>query len=286
MVVFPNAKINLGLSITGKRDDGYHDLETVFFPAPITDVLELITGYPSESTHPENNYPGIHFSSSGLAIDGRPESNLCVKAYNLLAADFPEIGAVSLHLYKKIPMGAGLGGGSSDGSFTLKLLDEHYQLGLSTQQLIDYAARLGSDCPFFILNKPCLASSRGEVMEEIELDLSGYDLVLVNPGIHVNTGWAFSQLQLSQRSYASGTIRDLITEKPEQWRDRLVNDFEEPVFRKHPELAAIKSTLYSAGAIYASMSGSGSTIFALVSPEFSLPSFDEAYTIHRASLTV
>jgi 4-diphosphocytidyl-2-C-methyl-D-erythritol kinase len=286
MVVFPNAKINLGLAITGKREDGYHDLETVFFPAPITDVLELITGYPSESTHPENNFPGLHFSSSGLAIDGRPESNLCVKAYKLLASDFPEIGAVSMHLHKNIPMGAGLGGGSADGSFTLKLLDEHYQLGLSTQQLIDYAARLGSDCPFFILNKPCLASSRGEVMEEISLDLGGYDLILVSPRIHVNTGWAFSQLQLSQKTYTSGTIRDLIAEKPEHWKGRLVNDFEEPVFKRHPELAEIKSALYDAGAIYASMSGSGSTVFALVSPDFVPPSFHSAYTIHRAPITV
>jgi 4-diphosphocytidyl-2-C-methyl-D-erythritol kinase len=286
MVVFPNAKINLGLAITGKRDDGYHDLETVFFPAPISDVLELITGYPSENTDPETNLPGIHFSSSGLAIDGKPDSNLCVKAYDLLAADFPEIGAVTMHLYKNIPMGAGLGGGSADGSFTLKLLNEHFQLGLNTQQLIDYAARLGSDCPFFILNKPCLASSRGEVMEEIKLDLSGYDLVLVNPGIHVNTGWAFSQLQLPQTAYASGTIRELIAEKPEYWKDRLVNDFEEPVFKRHPEIADIKLALYSAGAVYASMSGSGSTVFALVSGDFTLPSLNKAYTIHRASLTV
>ena len=215
MVVFPNAKINLGLSVTAKRNDGYHNLETVFYPINTKDSLEMIIGHPSDSGNNQHNFAGVHFSTSGLPIDGKPENNLCLRAINLLSRDYPEIGQVKIHLHKHIPMGAGLGGGSSDAAFTLVLLNELFQLSMGRQQLINYAAALGSDCPFFIINKPCLASSRGEIMEEISLDLSGYDIVLIYPGIHVNTGWAFSQLKPGVDSTRQ-PLKELIMPEPFQ----------------------------------------------------------------------
>jgi len=190
MVVFPNCKINLGLRIIRKRNDGYHDLETVFYPIPLTDALEVIRVSGADTD--------IAFQSSGLPISGDSTNNLCVKAYQLLKKDFPQLGSVQMHLHKVIPMGAGLGGGSSDGAFALQLINDLFHLQLSKEQLIGYALQLGSDCPFFILNQPCFASGRGEKMEPVALDLSGYHFAIVNPGIHVNTGWAFSQLQLDK----------------------------------------------------------------------------------------
>jgi len=199
MLSFPNCKINLGLHILGKRDDGFHNLETVFYPVPFKDALELI---PSTNT-------GIEFTATGLAVDGNAADNLCAKAYHLLKKDFPEIPTIKIHLHKAIPLGAGLGGGSADAAFMLKLLNEKFKLNLSTDQLINYALQLGSDCPFFIINKPCLATGRGEMLEEIAVDLSAYKIVLINPGIHINTGWAFpisplpSRQDLSKKLFSS-----------------------------------------------------------------------------------
>ncbi|MFZ1454383.1 MAG: 4-(cytidine 5'-diphospho)-2-C-methyl-D-erythritol kinase, partial [Ferruginibacter sp.] len=184
MVSFPNCKINLGLHILGKREDGFHNLETLFYPVPFKEALELIPSLNS----------AIEFTATGLAVDGNTSDNLCVKAYHLLKKDYPEIPAVKIHLHKAIPLGAGLGGGSADAAFMLKLLNEKFKLQLSTDQLINYALQLGSDCPFFIINKPCYATGRGEVLEETTLDLSAYKIVLINPGIHINTGWAFSNI--------------------------------------------------------------------------------------------
>ncbi|MGN6402335.1 MAG: 4-(cytidine 5'-diphospho)-2-C-methyl-D-erythritol kinase, partial [Flavisolibacter sp.] len=186
MISFPNCKINLGLHILQKRADGFHDLETVFYPVPLRDGLEIIQNASSQDE--------IIFTNSGLTIDVQPEDNICVKAYLLLKKDFPQLPAVIMHLHKTIPSGAGLGGGSADGAFTLLLLNKKFNLGLHENQLIEYALQLGSDCPFFIINKPSYATGRGENLQETELDLSPYQIVLVNPEIHINTGWAFSQI--------------------------------------------------------------------------------------------
>lgn len=254
MIVFPNCKINLGLQILNKREDGYHNLATVFYPVGWKDVVEVIRKDDGrQKTH------DISFSSSGLEVAGDPQNNLCIKAYQLLKKDFPSLPSVQMHLHKTIPMGAGLGGGSADGAFTLKLLNDKFQLGLSQQQLIDYALQLGSDCPFFILNQPVYATGRGEIIEPFNLDLSAYQFVIVNPGIHVNTGWAFAQLQLKDAPRPD--LRTIVQQPINTWKEELINDFEAPVCKAHPEIAAVKEELYNAGALYASMTGSGSTVF-------------------------
>ncbi len=253
MLSFPNCKINLGLHILDKREDGYHNLETVFYPVPFKDALELI---------PSTN-ADIEFTATGLAVDGNAADNLCVKAYHLLKKDFREIPAVKIHLHKAIPLGAGLGGGSADAAFMLKLLNEKFKLNLSTNQLISYALQLGSDCPFFIINKPCLATGRGEVLEEIAIDLSAYKIVLINPGIHINTGWAFSNIT---PALPVKSIKEIIQQPINTWKDELKNDFETAVFTAHPAIKEIKETLYTQGAIYAAMSGSGSTVFGIFEP--------------------
>jgi len=250
LIVFPNCKINIGLNILGKRTDGYHNLETIFYPLPLYDVLEVIqhsnTGQPCE----------LFFT--GIAIEGNPEDNLCAKAYHLLKKDHPQLPPVKIYLHKTIPAGAGLGGGSADGAFMLGLLNDKFQLHLSQEKLLSYALKLGSDCPFFIVNKPCFAEQRGEVLEPVTLDLRGYKLLLVNPGIHVSTGWAFSQV-----NYSSNDLKNTINEPVEHWRQLITNNFEEPVFKKFPKAAAIKNQLYTYGACYASMSGSGSTVYGI-----------------------
>ena len=273
MVAFPGCKINLGLRILNKRTDGFHNLATVFYPLPLKEVLEIIRNNDTD------NKEAIHFTLSGNIVDGNTENNLCVKAYHLLKKDFPQLPAVSMHLHKAIPMGAGLGGGSADAAFTLKLLNEKFQLSLSTDQLISYSLQLGSDCPFFIIDQPCYATGRGEMLEPVSLSLSHYQLLLINPGIHINTGWAFSQLSIPEIDPDSVTgqknLKEIISQKPGTWRKELVNDFETPVFLKYPELSGIKEQLYQQGAIYAAMSGSGSSLFGLFekgfTPELCLP---------------
>jgi len=252
VISFPNSKINLGLHILNKREDGYHNLETVFYPVLFRDALELIPN--------TNNETDIEFTGSGLALDVKAEDNLCVKAYHLLKKDFPKIPAVKIHLHKAIPMGAGLGGGSADASFMITLLNQKFQLNLSTSQLIDYALQLGSDCPFFIINKPCYATGRGAVLKEITVDLSAYKIILINPGIHINTGWAFSNITPAQ---SNKPIKEIIQQPIETWKNGLKNDFEEPVFTAHPSVKEIKETMYNQGAVYAAMSGSGSTVFGI-----------------------
>jgi 4-diphosphocytidyl-2-C-methyl-D-erythritol kinase len=258
MIVFPNCKINLGLNILRKRADGYHDLETIFYPLPLTDSLEII------EQKPHSRNPAPHFNSSGLAIAGNPASNLCVKAYRLLKKDFPALPPLLIHLHKVIPSGAGLGGGSADAAFALIMINKIGKLGLSEQALMDYAAELGSDCPFFIINKPCFAQGRGEKLEPIELDLSPYKLVIVNPGIHVDTGRAFLDIR---PAIPETSLKEIITRPVERWKDELCNDFEKVIFSKHREIVDIKDQLYTRGAIYASMSGSGSTMFGLFPKE-------------------
>ncbi|HEY0066376.1 MAG TPA: 4-(cytidine 5'-diphospho)-2-C-methyl-D-erythritol kinase [Flavisolibacter sp.] len=262
MVSFPNCKINLGLRILRKREDGFHDLETAFYPVAIQDALEIVR-------NPLPGADGVDLRVTGLAVDGPPEKNICVKAWHLLKKDFSGLPPVIMHLHKLIPSGAGLGGGSADGAFTLLALDKKFRLGLSREALLSYALSLGSDCPFFILNKPCLAAGRGEEMEPIALDLSPYQVVIVNPHIPVSTAWAFSQI----RPAADGpSVHQALQQPISHWKDGLVNDFEPAVFAAHPEIAQIKQTLYAHGALYASMSGTGSTVYGIFEKE-NLPAF-------------
>jgi len=259
MIVFPNCKINLGLNILRKRDDGFHDLETVFYPIlKLKDALEI---QGQDKTREETNHLlPVDFKLHGITVDGPISQNLCVKAYDLLKSDFPTLAEVHMHLLKSIPMGAGLGGGSADGAFTLRLLNEKFHLKLTTEQLLDYALRLGSDCPFFIINKPCFAWGRGEMMQPLQLDLNGYWIVLINPGIHINTGWAFGNIKPKTPTQS---LRDLIKNPIETWKETIFNDFEQPVMETHPLIGTIKTALYKQGAVYASMSGSGSTVFGI-----------------------
>lgn len=251
MIAFPNCKINLGLSITGKREDGYHNLETVFYPLPLNDILEIISDDPGGD---------VELTQSGLAIEGDPKNNLCVKAYHLLKKDFPHLPAIKIHLHKTIPSGAGLGGGSADAAAMLKLLNEKFQLNISHDQLLSYALQLGSDCPFFIINQPCFATGRGEQLEDIPVSLNGYRVMLVNPQVHVNTSWAFSQLTPIKKRRS---LKEIIAQPLSTWREDLKNDFEKIVFSKYSEIKRIKETLYNKGAIYASMSGTGSTVYGI-----------------------
>ncbi len=259
MVLFPNCKINIGLNITGKRADGYHNLETVFYPIGIKDALEIIEAKNSQEED-------IVFTSSGNDIKVKDEDNLCVKAVRLLKKDFPKIPAIKMHLHKNIPMGAGMGGGSADASAILMLLNTKFNLQVSTTKLIEYALLLGSDCPFFITNKPCFAKGRGEILSEIPLDLSLYKFLIVNPGIHINTAEAFSTLDKNNFS-AEGVLGKAITADIAQWKNNIQNDFEKPVFKLYPSIASIKDKLYDSGAIYSAMSGSGSSVYGIFSKE-------------------
>ena len=263
MIQFPNCKINLGLSILAKRADGYHELETVFYPIAVSDALEIL---------PAAN---LTMTQSGITVPGDPAQNLCLKAYHLLKKDFPTLPAVQMHLHKNIPMGAGLGGGSSDGTTALMILNQQFTLGLNDQQLIAYASQLGSDCPFFVYNKACHATGRGEVLTPIQLDLSNYQFLLVHPGVHIATAWAFQQLNPHIKSES---IQAIIEKPITDWKNYLINDFEAPVFKAEPTLSVIKDQLYQLGAIYASMSGSGSSLFGI----FPKDHFNQAPSIEHA----
>ena len=246
-----------------KRPDGFHDIATVFYPVPLKDALEIV---------PPENIQQLTIHNYGLPVNGEPADNLCVKAWHLLKKDFPDLPFVQIHLLKTIPMGAGLGGGSSDGAFMLKLLNDKFHLGLTEQQLLYYALQLGSDCPFFVVNKPCYATGRGELMETIDLDLSGYQLVLVNPGIHVHTGRAFTRLDMNNTSTKTSTVKETVMQPVTTWKQQLFNEFESPVFEQYPEISSVKENLYSFGAVYASMTGSGSVVFGLFNAAINLTS--------------
>ena len=254
MVLFPNCKINLGLRVTGKRPDGYHDLETVFYPIPLRDAAEITT-YP-----PKKDHEAFELTITGTDIPGDISSNLCTKAWQLIKNDFPGIPAVRMHLHKAIPVGGGLGGGSSDGAFTLILLNEELKLNLTTEQLFAYALTLGSDCPFFILNRPCYATGRGEIMEDAVVNLSDHYFVIVHPGIHISTAEAFSGVVPSKKQ---PSLKEIVAQPVDSWKGNLVNQFEEAAFSRHPELKKIKDQLYKSGAIYASMTGTGSSIYGI-----------------------
>ncbi len=262
MISFPNCKINLGLNIIAKRTDGFHDLETAFYPVSITDALEVIQLDEQQafSDKDNNDKQPVQASFSGIVIDDDQQNNLCIKAYHLLKTRFPQLPAISMHLHKNIPLGAGLGGGSADGAFMLRLLTEKFRLSISREQLSALALELGSDCPFYLLNKPCFATGRGEMLEAIPLDLSPYHLVIVNPGIHVNTRWAFSSIVPIN---PVRSIKDILLQPIETWKHQLVNDFEIPVTKEFPVIADIRQHLYAHGALYAAMSGSGSTVYGI-----------------------
>lgn len=264
MITYPNAKINLGLNITEKRPDGYHNLETVFYPIPLQDALEV--------TRLEENQE-YTLKISGTPIEGDPDHNLVVKAYRLLKEDFPHMTGIDIHMYKHIPTGAGLGGGSADAAFMIKLLNEKFKLQLDIPQMEAYAARLGADCAFFIRNQPVFATGIGNVFTPIELSLKGYFLVLVKPDIFVSTKEAYA---LTHPQQPTRSIREIIGQPIETWKDQLKNDFEESVFTQFPEIAAIKDKLYDLGAVYASMSGSGSSVYGLFKEP--IPYVDEVFS--------
>ena len=273
MLTKPIAKINLGLNVVEKRPDGYHNLETVFYPVQIEDALEV---YPMDPEFPSEY--DCDLKVTNITIDGDEQRNLVVRAYNLLKADFPTLPRIHAHLYKGIPTQAGMGGGSSDCGFMITLLNEMFKLGLSDLQMIDYAARLGADCAFFILNRPCYAEGIGEKLQPIDLDLKGWYLSLVRPDIPVSTREAFA---LIKPHYPEVNCREVVKQPVESWRDALVNDFEGSVFAVHPELGAVKDRLYELGATYAAMSGSGSTLFALSHQPLNLDEFNSEGTFRK-----
>lgn len=250
MLVYPNAKINIGLNIVSKRPDGYHNLETVFYPIQLTDTLSI------ERT--DSSQPELHVD--GIKIEGEMEDNLVMKAFRLLEKDFHLTG-VSMRLTKGIPSQAGLGGGSSDAAFTLKALNELFHLELSDEKLEDYAVKLGADCPFFIKNKPVFAEGTGNIFTPIgTLPLKGCHLVLVKPEIYVSTKEAFQHVN---PQFPTEKLTVLLRHPRGSWKDNIGNDFEKSIFPAHPALKAIKEKLYEKGAFYASMSGSGSSIYGI-----------------------
>ena len=251
MITYPNAKINLGLNIVEKRPDGYHNLETIFYPIALQDALEVT------KLEGEKEYA---LTLSGTPIEGDPEQNLVVKAYKLLKNDFPNLPPVDIHMYKHIPTGAGLGGGSADAAFMIKLLNNKFQLRLSAEKMEEYASHLGADCAFFIQNKPVFASGIGNIFEPVQISLKGYYIVLVKPDIFVSTKEAYSLVQPKQPVQS---LKEIARMPVETWRATMKNDFEDSVFKLYPEIAAIKDKLYDMGAIYASMSGSGSSVFGI-----------------------
>jgi 4-diphosphocytidyl-2-C-methyl-D-erythritol kinase len=260
MVCFPPCKINLGLQIINKRTDGYHNLETCFYPVPWTDILEVIKS------------DDFNFTSSGNSIPGKQEENLCIKAYELLKRDF-SLAPVKIHLHKIIPTGAGLGGGSSDAAYTLRVLNTLFELGLSQEILMGYAAQLGSDCSFFVQDKPMLGTGRGEILNEMGSLLGRNFLVMIKPNIHVSTAEAYAGIRPRKPVHPV----DFILRQPiSKWKFLLKNDFEETVFESFPAIKEIKDKLYASGALYASMSGTGSTVFGIFESEINVDEFKDA----------
>ncbi|MFA6086009.1 4-(cytidine 5'-diphospho)-2-C-methyl-D-erythritol kinase [Mucilaginibacter sp.] len=260
MIVFPNAKINIGLNIINRRPDGYHDLETVFYPVKINDVLEVIEA------------PELSFESSGMDIPGNLDDNLCIKGYHLLKKDF-DLPAVKIHLHKNIPIGAGLGGGSSDAAFFIRLMNEKFGLGLSPDKMMDYARVLGADCAFFIESKPVFAFEKGDEFEPIKLDLSAYKIVLVMPDAHVSTSEAYRGVKPAP---VKESLYDLIKMPLTAWRGHIKNDFEGHIFRDQPVIRGVKAELYEHGALYASMSGSGASVFGIFEATPNLQGMEES----------
>ena len=262
MICFPNAKLNLGLNIISKRDDGYHNIETVFYPIALKDALEIL---PSQSGE------AYRLFSSGIDIGSNSENNLVIKALNLMSTE-RDIPNIDIHLLKRIPSGAGLGGGSSDASFMLNLLNQTFSLNYTSNELHQFAVKLGADCAFFLRNRPVFASGIGQQMETINLSLKQYHIVVVKPNIWVSTKEAYSQIVPKQPKIS---LKEVVKLPIQEWRNYMHNDFETHIFKKHPAIAEIKQTLYNNGALYASMSGSGTSVygFFLQKPEISFPNY-------------
>lgn len=267
MILYPNAKINIGLHVVESHPDGYHNIETVFYPINLHDSLHI------QKSETATDY---NLSISGMQISGDPEDNLIIKALRLIQADF-EIAPVDISLHKQIPFGAGLGGGSADAAFMLKALNELFDLKLSTENLEEYAAKLGADCPFFIRNEPVFAAGIGNEFTPVELSLKGYSIVLVKPDIFISTPEAYAGV-IPQAPVAS--LKELVLLPVEEWKNQIVNDFEKSVFEKHPKIAELKDELYRLGALYASMSGSGSSVYGIFKeePHYS-PLFDDCFVV-------
>lgn len=256
MIVFPNAKINIGLRVTGKRPDGFHNIETIFYPVPLCDCLEF-----NESENTEALY---QFTTSGIElIDCPADQNLCIKAYRLIAKDY-NLPKLKIHLHKKIPSGAGLGGGSSDATHIIKALNRYFKLSINDENLKKYAVELGSDCAFFIKNRPAYATEKGDVLSPAFISLWGYHIVIIYPGIHVRTSEAYENVTISNSEIP---LTELIKKPVIKWKDCISNNFEQSIFLRYPEIRTIKELLYNAGAEYASMSGSGSAVFGLFEEE-------------------
>ena len=271
MITFPIAKINLGLNVVERRPDGYHNLETVFYPVPISDAMELTIMNPKFPSATD-----CDIKVTNINVEGDEQRNLVVRAYQLLKQDFQQMPRVHAHLFKGIPTQAGMGGGSSDCAYTIRLLNEMFTLGLSDDQMIRYAARLGADCPFFILSRPAYAEGIGEHLLPIDLDLTGYYIAVVRPDIPVSTKEAFSLIKPTK---PIKNCRDIVSQPIETWREELMNDFEQSVFALHPEIGAIKEQLYSFGAVYAAMSGSGSAVFGIFREEIKIGEhFNDMFT--------
>jgi 4-diphosphocytidyl-2-C-methyl-D-erythritol kinase len=265
MILFPNAKINIGLNIVSKRADGYHNLESIFYPLAIKDALEVIEA------------DKLQFSSSGIAIPGNADDNLCLKAYHLLKQDFKTLPPVMIHLHKHIPIGAGLGGGSADASFFIRLMNQKFNLEMDNHKMEYYASKIGSDCAFFIQNNPAYALEKGDQLSPVDLDINNYFLVLVMPEVQVSTAEAYQGVFASPNSIP---LTELIKLPMEEWKLHIKNDFEPSVFSKYPIIAQLKASLYEAGALYASMSGSGSSVYGIFKEPLKLPQMEKENKVY------
>ena len=264
MICFPNAKINLGLNIVSQRNDGFHNLETIFYPINLKDGLEITNSNSNEQ---------YQLFQTGIKIDGDPSSNIVIKALELVRNHSKvNIPNIDIHLLKKIPTGAGLGGGSSDAAFMLKLLNENYQIGLSNNELVELALQIGADCPFFLYNKPAFASGIGNQLEPINLDLSGMYLLIVKPDVFISTKEAYSMITPKTPTLS---LKDIVNRPLNEWKELMKNDFEDSIFKKYPQICKIKQQLYELGATYASMSGSGSSLYGIFNKK---PNFQKLFS--------
>lgn len=272
MIIFPGSKVNLGLRITERLENGYHSLESIFLPIHFSDILEII---------PKNDDSPSSFHYSGIKIDGEPINNLIYKAWDLLNKEFA-LPPIEVYLHKLVPMGAGIGGGSADATAMLKLLNQEFKLQLNDSQLKDHAKKLGADCPFFIANSASYVEGIGDKIQAINIDLSSYHFYLIAPGIHINTAEAFENC-IPQKSEVS--LAAIINSKDIRlWKDYIFNDFEDYAFKKHPELKRIKEQHYNNGAIYASMTGTGSSIYGIYEKEIPLSEFPSTYRTYYEKL--
>ena len=259
MISFPNAKINIGLNITGRRSDGYHDLETIFYPIKINDALEF-----TEAAE-------MKFESSGIEIPGYANENLCLQAYDLLRKQF-DLPNLHIHLYKNIPIGAGLGGGSADAAFFIKMVNEYFALSLDVAQMQDFCRKLGADCAFFLENKPVFAYGKGDQFEDLDLNLSDYYKVLVMPPVHVSTGEAYRGVKPSKPSLS---LKDLVQLPIAAWQGKVTNDFENHILNSHPQIREVKGQLIQSGALFTLMSGSGASVYGIFEKSVNLSGLEE-----------